>query len=181
MYSARDTNRIVELTNSFNCSYRKSESWNWQTISTLNNFKSLITPKKLKEEFPATDQVAQLVADSRNLIQGILRNRNDRRIVIVGPCSLHDGKATLEYAGRLRALQDEVDKRILIIMRAYFEKPRTTLGWKGMIYDPHLDNSYNIEEGLQATTCGVLGCCRANTPRQSTDCRGYAGKLSERR
>jgi len=130
----------------------------------IKNFKSLITPKKLKEEFPETDQVAQLVADSRNLIQGILRNRNDRRMVIVGPCSLHDGKATLEYAGRLRALQDEVDKRVLIIMRAYFEKPRTTLGWKGMIYDPHLDNSYNIEEGLRQARQLLLAIAEIGLP-----------------
>ena len=115
----------------------------------IKQFKSLITPKKLKEEFPVTDQVAQLVADSRSLIQDILRNNDERRMVIVGPCSLHDRKGTLEYAEKLRRLQDEVNDRILIIMRAYFEKPRTTLGWKGMIYDPYLDNSYNIEEGLR--------------------------------
>ena len=130
----------------------------------IKNFKSLITPKKLKEEFPETEQVAQLVANSRNLIKGILRNQDDRRMVIVGPCSLHEGKATLEYAGRLRALQDEVDKRILIIMRAYFEKPRTSLGWKGMIYDPHLDNSYDIEEGLRKARRLLLAIAQIGLP-----------------
>ncbi|MHC4147156.1 MAG: 3-deoxy-7-phosphoheptulonate synthase [Planctomycetota bacterium] len=78
-----------------------------------------------------------------------LADRDKRRMVIAGPCSLHDRQATLEYAGRLRELQDEIGEKILVIMRAYFEKPRTTLGWKGMLYDPFLDNSYNIEEGFR--------------------------------
>jgi len=115
----------------------------------IKDFKPLITPMKLKEEFAETEQVAQVVAGARNAIQAILVNRDERRIVIAGPCSLHDCKATLEYGQRLRKLQDEVNDKILIIMRAYFEKPRTTLGWKGMIYDPRLDNSYDIEEGLR--------------------------------
>jgi len=115
----------------------------------IKQFKSLITPKKLKDEFPQTDQVARLVVNSRNVIQNILVSRDQRRMVIVGPCSLHDYKATLEYAHRLKELQEKVSSKILIIMRAYFEKPRTTLGWKGMIYDPHLDSSYDIEEGLR--------------------------------
>jgi len=115
----------------------------------IKEFKPLITPKKLKDEFPVNEQAARLVARSRNIIQDILLNRDRRRMVIVGPCSIHDCKATGEYAGRLRRLQDEVENNILIIMRAYFEKPRSTLGWKGMIYDPHLDNSYDIQEGLR--------------------------------
>ncbi len=112
-------------------------------------FKPLITPNELKKELPKTEGAARVVAISRQSIQDILANRDKRRIVIAGPCSLHDRKATLEYAGRLRELQDEVSEKILLIMRTYFEKPRTTLGWKGMLYDPFLDNSYNIEEGFR--------------------------------
>ncbi|MFC1676165.1 3-deoxy-7-phosphoheptulonate synthase [Planctomycetota bacterium] len=130
----------------------------------IKQFKSLITPKKLKDEFPETDKVAQLIADSRNAIQDILVNRDRRRMVIVGPCSLHDCKATLEYAQRLRKLQDQVSSKILIIMRTYLEKPRTTLGWKGMIYDPHLDSSYDIEEGLRKARRLLLAIAQIDLP-----------------
>ena len=130
----------------------------------IKQFKPLITPKKLKNEFPITEHVARLVADSRNIIQDILVNRDERRMVIVGPCSLHDCEATLEYAERLGKLQDEVSNRILIIMRAYFEKPRSTLGWKGMIYDPHLDNSYDIEEGLRQARGLLLATAKTGLP-----------------
>jgi 3-deoxy-7-phosphoheptulonate synthase len=114
----------------------------------IKQFKTLITPCQLKEQLPITDQVSGLVADSRKAIQDILLKKDSRWIVIVGPCSLHDCKATLEYAQKLSQLQQQVADKILIVMRAYFEKPRTTIGWKGMIYDPHLDNSYDIEGGL---------------------------------
>ncbi len=130
----------------------------------IKQFKPLITPRRLKDEFPITEQAARLVADSRNIIQDILLNRDERRMVIAGPCSLHDCKATLEYAERLRKLQDEVKNRILIIMRAYFEKPRSTLGWKGMIYDPHLDNSYDIEEGLRQARGLLFAIAKIGVP-----------------
>jgi 3-deoxy-7-phosphoheptulonate synthase len=112
-------------------------------------FKSLITPDELRKAIPETDEVAHVIANSRRNIQGILTNTDKRRLVITGPCSLYDHEATLEYAAKLRGLQDEVRDKLLLIMRAYFEKPRTTLGWKGMLYDPHLDNSYDIEEGFR--------------------------------
>ena len=115
----------------------------------IAQFKSLIKPKELKNEFPENEQMAKFVADSRHGVQDILMNRDQRRMVIAGPCSLHDREATLEYAGRLKQLQEEVSDKVLLIMRAYFEKPRTTLGWKGMIYDPYLDNSYDIAEGVR--------------------------------
>src|SRR4030043_2011961 len=111
-------------------------------------FKPLLTPEQLKEKFPETEEVAHLVARSRRIIQTILTNADKRRIVITGPCSLHDKDASIDYAGRLKKLQDKFQKKLLIIVRTYFEKPRTTLGWKGMIYDPYLDGSYDIEEGL---------------------------------
>ena len=121
-----------------------------ELIDNLNivQFKSLITPEQLKEKFPQTDDSAHLVAESRRIIQAILINKDKRRIVITGPCSLHDKDTSFDYARRLKKLQDKFRQKLLIIMRTYFEKPRTTLGWKGMIYDPYLDGSYDIEEGL---------------------------------
>jgi 3-deoxy-7-phosphoheptulonate synthase len=118
-------------------------------------FKPLITPEQLKEKFPEDDQVAHLVAQSRRTIQSILINEDKRRIVITGPCSLHDKKAALDYAARLKKLQDKTAKKLILVMRAYFEKPRTTLGWKGMLYDPYLDGSDNIEEGFNRAR-GIL-------------------------
>jgi 3-deoxy-7-phosphoheptulonate synthase len=111
-------------------------------------FKPLITPEQLKEKYPLTDETAHIVAESRRVLQAILTNKDKRRIVITGPCSLHDKEASFDYARRLKKLQDKFAKKLLIIMRAYFEKPRTTVGWKGIIYDPYLDGSYDIEEGL---------------------------------
>jgi 3-deoxy-7-phosphoheptulonate synthase len=111
-------------------------------------FKPLITPQQLKGKLPITDKTAHLVAESRKIIQAILTNKDKKRIVITGPCSLHDKDASLDYARRLKQLQDKYQKQLLIIMRTYFEKPRTTLGWKGMLYDPYLDGSDNIEEGF---------------------------------
>ena len=114
----------------------------------IKQFKPLITPVELREKFTADDEVADLVAHSRKKIQDVLTGQNNSFMVITGPCSLHDKDATLEYASRLKSLQDSIGDKVMLIMRAYFEKPRTTIGWKGMIYDPHLDNSYEIEEGL---------------------------------
>lgn len=111
-------------------------------------FKPLLTPDQLKEKYPLTDQTAHLVAQSRRTVQTILTNNDGRKIVIAGPCSLHDKAASLEYAAKLKDLQSKISDKVLIIMRTYFEKPRTTLGWKGMIYDPYLDGSYDIEEGF---------------------------------
>ena len=127
-------------------------------------FKPLIAPEKLKTELPETDETAHLVAASRKIVQDILANRDKRRIVIVGPCSLYDHEATLEYANRLKTLQNEVAEKILIIMRAYFEKPRTTLGWKGMLYDPYLDGSYDIEEGFRRARSLLLEIAKMGLP-----------------
>jgi 3-deoxy-7-phosphoheptulonate synthase len=112
-------------------------------------FKPLITPNELRSIFPETEELSQLVSNSRQHIQGILKNSDQRRLLLSGPCSLHVREATLDYAAKLRELQNEVSDKLLLVMRTYFEKPRTTLGWKGMLYDPHLDNSYDIEEGFR--------------------------------
>jgi len=115
----------------------------------IKRFAPLITPAQLKQELPQTDAQSRLVAGSRKRVAQILCDRRLGRIVITGPCSLHDDKASLDYAERLRALQDRIGDTLLLIMRAYFEKPRTTLGWKGMLYDPRLDGSYDIEQGFR--------------------------------
>jgi 3-deoxy-7-phosphoheptulonate synthase len=121
----------------------------------IKRFRPLVTPEEVKKDLPADDQATHVVASSRKIIQNILTNKDKRRLVITGPCSLHDRDATLEYARRLSELQTELSGKVLLVMRAYFEKPRTTLGWKGMLYDPHLDGSYDIEFGLRQAR-GIL-------------------------
>ncbi len=115
----------------------------------INQFKSLTSPDDMKVDLPETEAAAHVVAQSRREVEKILRGEDTRRMVIVGPCSLHDPEAALDYARRLEQVQRELADRLLIIMRAYFEKPRTTLGWKGMLYDPHLDRSYDIDFGIR--------------------------------
>ena len=108
----------------------------------------LITPEQLKSALPMSESVHDTLVESRQVIENIL-DRNDHRLfVVVGPCSIHDPKAALDYARRLKALSDELSDTLYIVMRVYFEKPRTTVGWKGLVNDPHLDDSFMIEEGL---------------------------------
>ena len=109
----------------------------------------LIPPDELIAELPISPAIEDLVTKSRSTIQAILDGRDPRLLVVIGPCSIHDEKAALEYAGRLRKLADQVSDRIFVVMRVYFEKPRTTVGWKGLIYDPHLDGSFDISAGLR--------------------------------
>ncbi len=108
----------------------------------------LITPHALKKELPAGDQVETLIEDSRTVLQNILQKKDHRLFIVVGPCSIHDTKAAIDYAHRLKALSDELSDSLYIVMRVYFEKPRTTVGWKGLINDPYLDDSFQIEKGL---------------------------------
>ena len=130
----------------------------------IKQFKPLKTPKDIKEELSAGDEITELVDRSRKTIQDILTNKDQRRLAITGPCSLHDSRATLEYAEKLSKLQEQVKDKVLIVMRTYFEKPRTTLGWKGMIYDPHLDNSYDIEGGLRQARSLLLSIPKIGLP-----------------
>jgi 3-deoxy-7-phosphoheptulonate synthase len=109
----------------------------------------LLTPRELKTQLPATDTANATVARSRERVIRILRQEDPRLLVVVGPCSIHDGKGAQEYATRLNALRKKVADKMEIVMRVYFEKPRTTIGWKGLINDPHLDGSQDIETGLQ--------------------------------
>ncbi len=109
----------------------------------------LITPNALKAQLPTTEAASATVAQSRERIERILAQREQRMLVVAGPCSIHDEKGALEYATRLNALRRELADQLEIVMRVYFEKPRTTIGWKGLINDPHLDNSQDIEAGLK--------------------------------
>ena len=109
---------------------------------------TLITPQALKQAIPITEKAAETVVRGREAIQNILDGSDHRIFVVVGPCSIHDLEAAKDYATRLKALADEVDDTLLIVMRVYFEKPRTTVGWKGLINDPYMNDSFKIQEGL---------------------------------
>jgi 3-deoxy-7-phosphoheptulonate synthase len=108
----------------------------------------LVTPEQLNDTLPMSDAVRATLSESRQAIWDILDRKDPRLFVVVGPCSIHDTEAAMDYARRLKVLADEVQDTLLIVMRVYFEKPRTTVGWKGLINDPHLDDSFKIEEGL---------------------------------
>jgi len=108
----------------------------------------LITPEQLKKDVPMSEQAAQSVANSRETIRNILDGKDHRLFVVVGPCSIHDTDAAMDYAGKLQLLAEELKDTLFIVMRVYFEKPRTTVGWKGLINDPHLNDSFKIQEGL---------------------------------
>jgi len=109
----------------------------------------LMTPALLQERVPVRDETLPLVETSRAAIADVLHGRDDRLVVVVGPCSIHDHDQALEYGQRLKGVADELRQDLLIVMRAYFEKPRTTVGWKGYINDPHIDGSFAINEGLE--------------------------------
>ena len=115
----------------------------------INDIKELLPPVALLEKFPATERAAKTVSQARSAIHNILRGSDDRLLVVIGPCSIHDTQAAKEYAGRLLALREELKGELEVVMRVYFEKPRTTVGWKGLINDPQMDNSFNINDGLR--------------------------------
>ena len=108
----------------------------------------LITPEQLKAALPVTEEVRDTVNQYREAVANIVDRKDKRLLVVVGPCSIHDTDAALDYAKRLKALSLELSDEIFIVMRAYFEKPRSTVGWKGLINDPHLDDSFKVAEGL---------------------------------
>ncbi|MFU8817760.1 MAG: 3-deoxy-7-phosphoheptulonate synthase [Pseudomonadales bacterium] len=108
----------------------------------------LTTPEQLKARLPATESVRESVQAARDAVRAVLSGDDHRLLVVIGPCSIHDVDAAREYARRLKGLADELDDSLLLVMRAYFEKPRTTVGWKGLINDPHLNDTFCIEEGL---------------------------------
>ncbi|MDO9195104.1 3-deoxy-7-phosphoheptulonate synthase [Rhodoferax sp.] len=110
---------------------------------------TLLSPSQLHEDIPASARATQTVSAARRTLANILNGHDPRLFVVVGPCSIHDTKAAMEYAQRLKALADELADQIFVVMRVYFEKPRTTVGWKGLINDPRMDDSFHVEEGLR--------------------------------
>ena len=115
----------------------------------IREIKELTTPDQLISEVPLSASAAQTVLGSRQAIHRILHEMDDRLLVIIGPCSIHDPKAAIEYANRLLEQRERFSADLEVVMRVYFEKPRTTVGWKGLINDPHLDNSFDINTGLR--------------------------------
>lgn len=116
--------------------------------TNITNLERLVTPLEFKQRFPVNDAITAHVERSRQTIRDILDRKDNRLFVVVGPCSVHDTKAAIEYAERLKKLAEEVEDQLFILMRVYFEKPRTTVGWKGLINDPYLDGTFQIEKGM---------------------------------
>jgi 3-deoxy-7-phosphoheptulonate synthase len=115
----------------------------------VRGIEQIISPQDLKREQPLSESAAATVVDGREIVKRILSGEDRRLMVVVGPCSIHQEKAGLEYAERLAKLASRVKDRLFLLMRVYFEKPRTTVGWKGLINDPHLDDTFDISGGLQ--------------------------------
>ena len=109
----------------------------------------LASPHALMAECPITPEIEALVTTARQTIEAILDGSDPRLLLVAGPCSIHDEKAALEYAGRLKALADRISDRVFVVMRVYFEKPRTTVGWKGLINDPNLDGTLDVGSGMR--------------------------------
>ena len=116
-------------------------------VNVVSN-NALIRPSELEASIPLSSTAESTVLEGRRQLEAVLNQEDDRFVVMVGPCSIHDHSAALDYAKRLKPLAEQVSERIMIVMRVYFEKPRTTVGWKGLIYDPNLNDTYEIEDGL---------------------------------
>ncbi|MGL5392810.1 MAG: 3-deoxy-7-phosphoheptulonate synthase, partial [Shewanella sp.] len=121
---------------------------------TINNVhisseQVLITPEELKSALPLSEHAYRYICQARNTVADIVHKRDNRVLIVAGPCSIHDIAAAKEYALKLKSLHDELQDEFYILMRVYFEKPRTTVGWKGMINDPDMDGSFNVEKGLK--------------------------------
>ncbi len=122
-------------------------------VSDINieSYNHLISPGELKREFPLSEKAKENVINKRNEIKKILSREDSRKILIVGPCSIHNPEEALEYAEKIASFQEKVKDKFMILMRTYFEKPRTTIGWKGLINDPNLNGSFDIEKGLRTS------------------------------
>jgi 3-deoxy-7-phosphoheptulonate synthase len=114
----------------------------------IHSFQQLVTPDQIKKAIPLKELSVATIKNYREIISNILAKRDPRTLVIMGPCSIHDPVSALEYAQKLKELAEEVKETMVLVMRVYFEKPRTTVGWKGFINDPYLDNSFRINDGL---------------------------------
>lgn len=143
---------------------RWTEAINELDDRQIKSIKPLIQPQILMEEYPLSMQAGETVSKGRHDTEAILRNRQDRLIVVVGPCSVHDVRAGIEYAKRLKAYADQAKDDLHIVMRVYFEKPRTTVGWKGLINDPNLDGSFQINKGLRLARGFLLEVAKIGLP-----------------
>ncbi len=130
----------------------------------VTSFDTMPTPEELHARLPLSDRAGDVVTQSREALRNILDRKDPRLFVVVGPCSIHDPVAGLDYAHRLRALQEEVQDTLLLVMRVYFEKPRTTTGWKGYINDPDMDDSFHIERGMANARQFLLDVCELGLP-----------------
>ena len=133
----------------------------------IREIKELLPPGHVIREFSATERAAATVFGARADIHRILHGADDRLLVVVGPCSIHEPESALEYAARLRQVADRLGESLLLVMRVYFEKPRTRMGWKGLIYDPGLDGQGDIGEGLRHARRILLECARLGVPAAS--------------
>ena len=124
----------------------------------------LVSPREVKEKLPASPEILARVAEHRETCRRILRGEDPRLLVIVGPCSIHDPVSAIEYARRLAALAKEVSDRLFLVMRVYFEKPRTTVGWKGLINDPHLNDSGDMAHGIMVARRLLLDVAELGLP-----------------
>ena len=115
----------------------------------IKEIREVVAPNTVHDECPITEEGSKTVFEAREAIHKILHGEDDRLLVITGPCSVHDTGAALEYARKLKAVAEELTDDLVVVMRVYFEKPRTTVGWKGLINDPNLDGSFVINEGLR--------------------------------
>ncbi|MFM2328199.1 MAG: hypothetical protein RLZZ494_302, partial [Pseudomonadota bacterium] len=150
-----------------------SAPWNQERTSETDDQRIqkvtvLPPPEHLIRFFPiAGTPVEKLVKDTRHAIRQIMTGKDDRLLVVIGPCSIHDPAAAIDYAQRLKALRDEYADTLEVVMRVYFEKPRTTVGWKGLINDPYLDESFRIDEGLRIARQLLLEINRLGVPAGS--------------
>jgi 3-deoxy-7-phosphoheptulonate synthase len=130
----------------------------------VSSFDNMPTPEELHTRLPLSDLAGDVVEQSRETLRNILARKDSRIFVVVGPCSIHDPVAGLDYARRLRALQEEVKDVMLLVMRVYFEKPRTTTGWKGYINDPDMDDSFRVDVGMEKARQFLLDVCELGLP-----------------
>src|SRR4051794_33281191 len=133
----------------------------------IEEIRPLIPPAILMENLPLTESASAVVAESREALARVLRGDDDRLVVVVGPCSIHDVAAAREYARGLRAARAEVEDALLLVMRVYFEKPRTTVGWKGLINDPHLDGTFKVNRGLELARSLLMDITEMGLPAGS--------------
>lgn len=139
---------------------------NSQDLENINvsSFAAMPTPEELHRDLPISEAAAEMVDAGREALKRILDRKDQRLIVVVGPCSIHDPEAGLDYARRLKALQEEVKDELLLVMRVYFEKPRTTTGWKGFINDPAMNDSFQVDVGMRKARQFLLDVCELGLP-----------------